>query len=109
MLGVNFLAVAVAAVAAFVASSVWYISLSGQLTKVRSANPGAVVDIAKASAETSDLTASAVRSAPGWKKIVELVRTLVPAYLLAYLLGLLGVAGWLAAVRLGFWLWVGFP
>jgi hypothetical protein len=87
LIEVNFWAVLVAALAAFVASTGWYI------LQLR-INPGAMVD---------------VKETPGWARLVELVRNLVLAYVLAHLLVLLKVADWLGAANLGVWLWIGFP
>jgi len=42
------------------------------------------------------------------KVVAELLRTLVLAYVLARLIALLRV-GWTGALRLGIWLWIGFP
>ena len=41
--------------------------------------------------------------------MVELIRTLVVAYVFARLVGLVGIRTWQRAVRLGLWVWIGFP
>jgi hypothetical protein len=41
--------------------------------------------------------------------LVELLRSLVVAYVLAILFGLVGIAGLIGAVGLGLLVWVGFP
>jgi hypothetical protein len=90
MLGINYVAVVVAAVAAFVAASVWYIVFGRQR------------------AELSSAAASETRP-PAWKMLVELARTLVLAAVLAGFAAQIGIADWAGAVRLAFALWIGFP
>jgi hypothetical protein len=87
---INYLAVVVAAVAAFVASGLWYSPvLFGTLyAQVRGAAPGAM--------------------APG-EIGIELLRTLVVAYVFAQLVKLLGVRDWQRGLRLGLLVWIGFP
>jgi len=91
MLKINYWAVIVAALAAFVMSSLYYSPLL--LGNVwRAVDPGP--------------TASAT---PSIGKVVgEIARTLVITYVLARLIALLGGGGWKAAVRLALWLWFGF-
>jgi len=88
MLGINYLAVVVAAVAALAASSVWYMVFGKALMELLGTDPGATVDI---------------RKVPAWKKLAEFVRGFVVAYVLARFVVLLGVAGLIGALRLGFW------
>jgi len=90
MVGINYVAVVVASVAAFVAASVWYIVFSRQ----RAALSSAAASQARPSA---------------WKMYVELGRTLVLAAVLAGLSAQIGIADWTSAVRLALALWVGFP
>ena len=90
----NLLAVVVAAAAAFVMSSVWYIVFGKERMKLLGNDPGAAADM---------------RRMGIWKKLGEFVRGLVVAYVLARLVLLLGVADWRGAVQLGVWLWIGFP
>jgi hypothetical protein len=90
MLGINYLAVVVATVAAFVAASVWYIVFSRQRAALSSA--------------------AALEGRPSaWKMLVEPGRTLVLAAVLAGLSAQLGIADWTSAVRLALALWIGFP
>jgi hypothetical protein len=89
MLGINFLAVVVAAVAAFVVSSVWYIVFSKELAKVSAA------------------FAEALQKPQPWKMLVVIVQSLVLALVLAYFIGLIGDVGWMGAVRVGVLLWIG--
>jgi hypothetical protein len=91
---INGWAVVVAAAAAFLASSVWYIAFGKQRMKLLGHDPGARADM---------------RRVPAWKKLAESVRGLVVAYVLARLVVLLGVADWRSAVQLGVWVWIGFP
>ena len=90
MMEINYLAFVVAAVAAFVVSSVWYGVLGSQLARL------------------NDAYADSARP-PAWKVIMELVRSLVVAAVLAGLAVEVGIAGWAGAVVLGLALWIGFP
>ncbi len=89
MPGINYLAVIVAAVAAFVVSAVWYIGFGNELAKLSAAY-----------ADT--------QSPPAWKMLAEFIRSLIVAYMLARFAMLLGVSNWKGALRLGAWTWV-FP
>jgi hypothetical protein len=93
MLEIHYLRVAVAAVAAFVMSSVWYTVFGKARMELLDQDPRATADMRKVSA---------------WKKATELVRELVIAYVVARFVVLIGVVDWKAAVQLGFWLWFGF-
>jgi hypothetical protein len=89
---INYLAVVVAAVAAFVLSSAYY-GLLGQAVIKLHADPAAA--------------AATLKPAP-WKVIVELARTLIVAYVLAVLAARLGIADWRSAVQLAVMLWIAF-
>jgi Protein of unknown function (DUF1761) len=89
----NFLAVLTAAVVVFVVSTVWYMvfaSARGSLTPS--------VNATQASARP-----------PLWKVILEIVRSLVLASILAGLSNRLGIRDVWSAVSLGLMLWIGFP
>ena len=89
----NYLALIAATVAAFVASSLWYVIFGKARVELLGKEPGATVDTRK----------------PQPAKIaVELFRTLIVTYVLARFVVLLGITSWLGAVQLGIWLWVGF-
>lgn len=88
---INYMAVVVAAIAAFVVSSVWYIVFGKERERLTGTAP------------------SATERPPAWKMLVEFVRSLVVAYVLAVLAGLVGVVGLSGAVQLGALLWIGFP
>ncbi|HJU97319.1 MAG TPA: DUF1761 domain-containing protein [Jiangellaceae bacterium] len=90
MSDINVLAVAVAAVAAFILSALWYGVFGRQL------------------AELDDAYAEPGRM-PAWKVAVELVRSLVVATVLAWLAVTIDITEWTGAVGLGLVLWVGFP
>jgi hypothetical protein len=94
MPGTSYLPMLVAVVAGFGFSSVWYVLFGEIWTRLRAANPDAVLDMKKA---------------PAWKKLAELVRSLILALVLARLVALYGIIDWLAALEFGFWLWIGFP
>jgi uncharacterized protein DUF1761 len=93
MLEIHYLRVAVAAVAAFVMSSVWYTVFGKARMELLDQDPRATADM---------------RKVPAWKKATELVRELVIAYVVARFVVLIGVVDWKAAVQLGFWMWFGF-
>jgi len=46
---------------------------------------------------------------PVGKLVIELVRCLVLAYIIAHFVALLGVTSWLGAVHFGVLLWIAFP
>ena len=89
MLGINYWAVVVAAVAAFVASSVWYIVFGKELAKVSAA------------------FAKGMQKPQPWKMLGVIVTSLVLALVLAYFLRLIGNVDWVGAVRVGVLLWIG--
>ena len=94
MLGMNYLAVVVTAVAAIATSSVWYIVFGKARIELLGKEPGASVDTTKPQPA---------------RMAVEIVRTLVVTCVLAHFVVLLGITGWISAVKLGLWLWIGFP
>jgi hypothetical protein len=93
MLEIHYFAVVVAAVAAFVMSSVWYTVFGKARMELLDQDPRATADM---------------RKVPAWKKVAELMRELVIAYVVARFVIQLGVVDWRAAVELGAWLWFGF-
>ena len=88
---INYWAVVVAALAAFLMSSLYYSPLL--LGNVRLAvDPG-----------------SAAGTTPSIGRVLgEIVRTLVITFVLARLIALLGASDWKGAVSLALWLWFGF-
>jgi hypothetical protein len=86
----NYVAIIVAAIAAFIISGVWYGALGGQLAELHPAY-----------ADTGSPSARDVT--------VELARNLVVALVVAGLADQIGVTGWGGAAILGFVLWIGFP
>jgi hypothetical protein len=92
---INWLAVLGAVLAGFVVSSLWYSPLlfGKRWMELRSVIPPAT-------------TGSGM---PTWKVVVELVREVVVAYVIARFVLVGGVVGWKGALRLGFWAWLGFP
>ena len=91
MQGMNYWALVVAALAAFVASSVYYIAFAKQRMKL---SPAATTD---------------TKRPPPLKMLVEIGRNLILAFVTAYLIEHTGVAGSAGAVPLALLLWVGFP
>jgi hypothetical protein len=88
---INYLAIVVAVVVAFVASTLWYIAFGAERERLLGTE------------------GDASERPPVWMMLVELVRSFVVAYMLAILFGLVGVAGFIGAVGLGLLMWVGFP
>jgi hypothetical protein len=94
MHGINYWAIVVAAVAVFVASTVWYIVFAKQRMKLSDAKSAAMDNM--------------TRPQP-LKMLAEIVRNLVLAFVLAYIIVHLGVADWVGAVQFGLLVWIGFP
>ena len=84
----NFLAMVVAAVAAFILSAVWYGVFGGTLAKLHPA----YADSGSPSAKDA---------------IVELARNLVVAVVLAGLADQIGIEDWVGSALLGLALWIG--
>lgn len=87
MIEMNYFAIIVAAVAAFLAAGGYYAALGKQLEKFS----GAPADM------------------PPWLLAVEVVKHLVVAVVVAGLAAGIGITAWPTAVLLGLALWVGFP
>jgi Protein of unknown function (DUF1761) len=87
----NWLAILVSAVVVFVVSAVYYVALSGRLSR-----------LSDAYADTGQRPAISTF-------IVEVLRSLVVATVVAGLARLIGVADLAGALVLGLALWIGFP
>jgi len=96
MVHVNYLAVLVAAVVVFVLGWLWYSPLLfyKPWMRLRGLDPDAAMAGAKM---------------PVGKLVIELLRCLVLAYVIAHFAGALGISGWFGAVHFGVLLWFGFP
>jgi uncharacterized protein DUF1761 len=96
MVHVNYLAVLVAAIAVFVLGWLWYSPLLffKPWMRLRGLDPDAAMAGAKI---------------PGGRLLIEFVRCIVLAYVIARLVALLGVSSWLGAVHFGLSVWIGFP
>ena len=92
MTRVNYVAAVVAAVAAFVASSVWYAIFGNAWMELRGIDPATAADTAT----------------PLWTMLFVVFQSLVVAFMLAYFVVHLGVDNWKGGVRLGALVWV-FP
>ncbi|MCI0687910.1 MAG: DUF1761 domain-containing protein [Sporichthyaceae bacterium] len=90
MADLNYLAVAVAAVAALIVSFAWYSVFAAQLAALHDAYAG-------------------TERPPAWKILVELVRCLVLAVVMAGFVERMDIDGWPDAVLFGLVAWVGFP
>ena len=93
MQGMGVLAIIVTTAAAFVFSSVWYIVFGKARMKLLGNDQSATTDM---------------RKVPTSQKLFEVFRSLVVVLVVAHLLTLAGISGWLDAVQLGLWLGV-FP
>lgn len=89
MQGMSALAIIVTTVMAFVFSSVWYIVFGKARMKLLGGDPRATADVRKVSTS---------------QKMFEALRSLVVVLVVAHLLTLAGVSGWLGALQLGLWL-----
>jgi hypothetical protein len=87
MVEMNYVAVVVAAVAAFVATFVWYLVFGNELGKVS--------------------TAIAEQKPAAWKMVVAVGQNLVLATVLAYIIERTGAEGWLDTAWIGVVLWIG--
>lgn len=92
MPNINYLAVLVAAIAAFVASGVWYAVFGNTMVRLQGAWRGA----------------EAPESPEPWRYAVFFVAILVLSTAIAVLIDLTGVAGAAESIGLGVLLWVGF-
>jgi hypothetical protein len=90
MTRVNYLATVVAAVAAFVASSVWYTLFGNAWMELRGIDPATAANM----------------GTPVWTMLFVIVQSLIVAFMLAYFVVHLGIVGWKGAVRLGALLWI---
>ncbi len=93
ILDINYLAVLAAAIAAFIVSSVWYI----------------VFGLASPRSDDTSTDAPDDMKMPLWKMLAEFGRSLIVAFVLARFIVLLDVSGWLDALQLSTWVWLGFP
>ncbi|HEY4388193.1 MAG TPA: DUF1761 domain-containing protein [Ktedonobacteraceae bacterium] len=89
MPAINWWAIVVAALVAFVASSVWYIVLGKELATV------------------SPAFAEGLQKRQPWKMLFVIAQHLLIALVLAYFIGRLGKVDWLGAVLIGVLLWIG--
>ena len=94
MFGINYWAVIVTTLAAFAFSSVYYMVFGKARMKLLANEPGATAD---------------VRKVPVWKVALELVRSFVVTLVLAHVIVLARIAGWLDAAQLAIWIAIGFP
>jgi len=91
MRGINYWAVLIAAFAAFVLSTAWYIGF------------------AKQRAQLSPAAAADMRRPQPAKMVLEIARNIVLAFVLAYFISRLGTADWLGAIKFALLAWLGFP
>src|ERR1700693_3670509 len=96
MVHVNYLAVLVAALVVFVLGWLWYSPLLfyKPWMRAKGIDPAVAMSGAKM---------------PAGKLVIELVRCIVLAYIIARFAALLGISSWMGAVHFGVMLWIGFP
>jgi len=96
MFHVNYLAVLVAAIVVFVLGWLWYSPLLfyKPWMRARGLDPAAAMAGAKM---------------PAGKLVIELVRCIVLALVIAHLISALGISSWFIAAHLGLLLWIAFP
>ena len=96
MVHVNYLAVLVAAIVVFVLGWLWYSPLLfyKPWMRARGLDPAAAMAGAKM---------------PAGKLVIELVRCVVLAFVIAHIIAALGVSSWFIGAHLGLLLWLGFP
>jgi len=82
---VTYIAIVVSAVAAFVASLVWYTIFGDVRMELRGIDPATAADAATSA----------------WTMLIVVVQSLVVAFMLAYFVVHLGIVNWKAAVHLG--------
>jgi hypothetical protein len=91
---VNYWAILLSAVAAFVLSWAWYSAFAEQMLRLHPLTPG---------------TPAAMMRPPAWKMGAEVVRSLIVAFVLARLVRGLDVSTGPSAAGLAVLLWLGFP
>jgi hypothetical protein len=96
MVQVNYLAVLVAAITVFVLGWLWYSPFLFYKPWMRARGVDPAVAMAGA-------------KMPAGKLVIELVRCIVLAYVIARFVALLGITSWMGAVHFGVMLWIGFP
>jgi hypothetical protein len=96
MFHVNYMAVLVAAIAVFVLGWLWYSPLLfyKPWMRARGLDPAAAMAGAKM---------------PTGKLFIELLRCIVLAFIVAYLVAAVGITNWVVAAHFGLLLWIGFP
>jgi hypothetical protein len=91
---VSYAAMLTALIAAMVVSSLWYSPLLfGKQWIELSKSP----------------TAATQTTMHAWKILIDLAREFIVIYVLARLIGSLGIVSSHGALKLGFWVWLGFP
>ena len=93
---VNYIAVLVAAIVVFVLGWLWYSPLLFYKPWMRARGMDPAVAMAGAKMPTGKL-------------VIELVRCLVLAYIVAHFVAALGITNWMGAVHFGIFLWIGLP
>ena len=96
MVHVNYLAVLVAAIVVFVLGWLWYSPFLFYKPWMRARGIDPAVAMAGA-------------KMPAGKLVIELVRCLVLAFVIAHFIRVLGVTNWFIAAHFGLLLWIAFP
>ena len=96
MFHVNYMAVLVAAIVVFVLGWLWYSPLLflKPYMRARGLDPAA---------------AMAGGGMPAGKLVIEFLRCIVLAFIVAHLVSAVGITNWMVAAHFGLLLWIGFP
>src|SRR5262249_12846494 len=88
-------AMVIALIAAIAVSSIWYspVLFGKQWMELSGINP----------------VGSTHATIHAWKFLIDLVREFVVIYVLARFVSGLRIVDWKSALKLGFWVWIGFP
>ncbi len=97
MVTVNFWAVLAAAVAAMVVGSIWYGPLFGKKFME-----------AKGMSSMSGEAQAQMKKGMMWNYVGQFVASLIMFYVLAWIIGALGMVGVMGGIQAAFWVWLGF-
>lgn len=96
MLEINYLALAAAVLAAFIAGAIWNRRLFGDM-------------IMKLNDPSWEPLENEDANPPAWKLLAELARIFIVALILSWFIAELEILNWTEALQLGFFVWFGFP
>ncbi|TSC83031.1 MAG: hypothetical protein G01um101419_303 [Parcubacteria group bacterium Gr01-1014_19] len=91
----NYLPIVLSAIASMVLGTLWYGPIFGKIW-------------IKEMKFTEEAMAEAKKKGMAKTYLVAFVGALVTAYVLSYVLGVLGADSWMAAAKVSLWIWLGF-